>query len=1190
MDSTVSPVGTGNSDVNASDDPGSQCEDPRCSGRPCPIYHCIDCSSNYCSECWPLQGPHRAGKLGRDGIPHEKTDLSIVDRFRDILHPRETLQELHASHERDINAKWFGVTKDQHSRLKFEEYGRYAAVMSNITSGSSATLRYPQLVSFIGVTNAGKSTLIKMLISRAAAKTKQGTSTWPSPLVGSMLHDSVPTSGDVNLYADPATHADSLPILFADCEGFEGGERTPLGAMQGKKTKEQDTQQKHQSLTSTSRIIEWAGTEESRSREFAVAELYPRLLYTFSDVVVFVLRNPKTFQSAVLNKLLDWGVTSLEKSINQPALPHAIVVLNATDPGVDDREWDTDFATQSLLSSVKGALDGIEGVPKLRKLAEQWAKLGKDIHTVEDLILRYYSSFQVLRVPAKPRYMTMDQQIGKLQSMIQAGCLNSFHAKRRARMLTDSDELSTYFQAGFNHFTTHLDVPFNFVEVSLRNNPIPYNFGGHILRLATTASARYQREESNAVWLFDRLAVMLASCVMLDCARFRKGRMEDRFHNYEQFFDYALAEFFEIHWPCSFATGGRRCALVKVRHEVKGHQDEFGILAAGEYQSNFAIEPFISRFKDQLKNAIGSVQRDFYYEAEQVNQADEHVPDERIALSLHREYLGQFFASVGPADQLFSHSSCFSCLMSVPEHALPCGHIICHACLKSFGKSVGRTTIAMSSCPLHNDETRWQEPRNIQLKPKGAGVRVLSLDGGGIRGVVQLEVLREIEQVLGNLFSISSFFDLIVGTGTGAIIASAIGIQHRPLLPDTVDMFSALCDVAYSPRIRGMPLLKLASLLGGGSAYKTKPLRKALEMAFGSDNKLFGGTSNASDRQQLKVAMTTGSTTSRNAIVLANYRRIEDAAAFYEFDRPHEPNLEFMVWQAITAATAAPGLFKPFVNSNTHRSYVDGAVKFINPAAVADRERQLIWPDVAHKDPDILLSVGTGQDRFSVLSKLADYGKNVAGSSDQTTADVAHGQQKAKTMGIFKQAASFLSSRQEDVLEAEIAWASFKATIPLSTETAGRRYVRFNPDLDSEPPSMDARNEMRSLQQITRKRLLLPPRQIALQHVGHVLIASSFYFETTSKTSRSRHNRHGCSGMSSLSALDHVGANAATGDICCRFADGSSELRAMGKFLQSRQTPSFQPFFFVKGNESDERGIQVSAFSFHQVRDQLTCI
>lgn len=41
------------------------------------------------------------------------------------------------------------------------------------------------------------------------------------------------------------------------------------------------------------RAIKFADTPEKLKRQYAVTELYPRLLYTFSDVIVFVLRNSK---------------------------------------------------------------------------------------------------------------------------------------------------------------------------------------------------------------------------------------------------------------------------------------------------------------------------------------------------------------------------------------------------------------------------------------------------------------------------------------------------------------------------------------------------------------------------------------------------------------------------------------------------------------------------------------------------------------------------------------------------------------------------------------------------------------------------------------------------------------------------------------------------------------------------------
>ena len=128
----------------------------------------------------------------------------------------------------------------------------------------------------------------------------QETESFPSPVVGAAGLD-LPTSGDVHLYSDPQTSKSNNPILFADCEGLEGGERVPLGARFKRKDKASNigrtgsSEKKVQRAQHTSeREITWADSNAKKSREFAVTQLYPRLLYTFSDVIVFVLKNPRS--------------------------------------------------------------------------------------------------------------------------------------------------------------------------------------------------------------------------------------------------------------------------------------------------------------------------------------------------------------------------------------------------------------------------------------------------------------------------------------------------------------------------------------------------------------------------------------------------------------------------------------------------------------------------------------------------------------------------------------------------------------------------------------------------------------------------------------------------------------------------------------------------------------------------------
>ena len=52
---------------------------------------------------------------------------------------------------------------------------------------------------------------------------------------------------------------------------------------------------------------------------------------------------------------------------------------------------------------------------------------------------------------------------------------------------------------------------------------------------------------------------------------------------------------------------------------------------------------------------------------------------------------------------------------------------------------------------------------------KTAGNRVLFLDGGGIRGLVQIEVLMELQRRTGR--KITELFDWIINTSTGGIVA-----------------------------------------------------------------------------------------------------------------------------------------------------------------------------------------------------------------------------------------------------------------------------------------------------------------------------------------------------------------------------------------------------------------------------------
>jgi hypothetical protein len=135
-------------------------------------------------------------------------------------------------------------------------------------------------------TGAGKSTLINMLINREQARVRDTSTYYPAPIPG-LVGDNIPTTGDVHLYSDPGTFLDQQPILYADCEGMTGGENAPRGLTAREKIESAKNKLVKDKLR---KRLRWATNPKMQSREYAVTCLFPRILYTFSDVVVFVLR------------------------------------------------------------------------------------------------------------------------------------------------------------------------------------------------------------------------------------------------------------------------------------------------------------------------------------------------------------------------------------------------------------------------------------------------------------------------------------------------------------------------------------------------------------------------------------------------------------------------------------------------------------------------------------------------------------------------------------------------------------------------------------------------------------------------------------------------------------------------------------------------------------------------------------
>ena len=229
----------------------------------------------------------------------------------------------------------------------------------------------------------------------------------------------------------------------------------------------------------------------------------------------------RTFESGFV-RLLKWASTSIESATNQSVLPHAIVVLNKSHALLRDEEFDVDVATKNLLRDANQSLAVNSDVARFVRYW-QGSDRARNISCAEDLLNCYYSSFKVIRIPEKGRYMLMNQQVKRLQTQISSCCQGSHEGKIQARRDLNADELGECLQSGLDHFTSTLDRPFDFLSFSWSHNPIPPGFEGNILRLALEIKSRQPVFEGQDI--FGHLGHMVASCIMLDFVRHRmKGK------------------------------------------------------------------------------------------------------------------------------------------------------------------------------------------------------------------------------------------------------------------------------------------------------------------------------------------------------------------------------------------------------------------------------------------------------------------------------------------------------------------------------------------------------------------------------------------------------------------------------------------------------------------------------------------
>ncbi|KAF6175780.1 hypothetical protein GIB67_035907 [Kingdonia uniflora] len=269
------------------------------------------------------------------------------------------------------------------------------------------------------------------------------------------------------------------------------------------------------------------------------------------------------------------------------------------------------------------------------------------------------------------------------------------------------------------------------------------------------------------------------------------------------------------------------------------------------------------------------------------------------------------------------------------------------------------------------------------------GLRVLSMDGGGMKGLATVQMLKQIEEGTGK--RIHEMFDIICGTSTGGMLAVALGIKQMTL-EECEEIYKKLGKLVFAEpvpkdneaatwREKLDQLFKSSSqsfrVVVHGSKHSADQFERLLkEMCADEDGDLLIESA-AKNIPKVFVVSTLVSVTPAQPFLFRNYQYPAGITEI-ALGTAESPSIRGLgtdatgaqtgikrsafigsckhhIWQAIRASSAAPYYLDDF--SDDVNRWQDGAIVANNPTVFAIREAQLLWPDTRI---DCLVSIGCG--------------------------------------------------------------------------------------------------------------------------------------------------------------------------------------------------------------------------------------
>ena len=297
---------------------------------------------------------------------------------------------------------------------------------------------------------------------------------------------------------------------------------------------------------------------------------------------------------------------------------------------------------------------------------------------------------------------------------------------------------------------------------------------------------------------------------------------------------------------------------------------------------------------------------------------------------------------------------------------------------------------------------------NIAINSKLA--RVLSIDGGGVRGIGPASWCANLEHITEK--SIGDMFNLLAGSSTGGIIASGLAMED-PNSPGS-SLYTA-DDIVNFYNHKSKNIFTRRSVLGYlfASKYKSKP-------AYSAFNELYGDTKLSQIRADCDL-------------LVPYYNLTNNRPGFFKSHKAKDPALErnedFYLKDMVASTTAAPTYFRDFklytaykknhldLYKNTYISAVDGCVAINDSTECAMVQAKSLYP---RADAFLLVSMGTGQCVSEVSPKgLLTWARHISTILMSNSSDMSS--HMFEKFGIYANIPLFFSRLQFDISEAHVA-------------------------------------------------------------------------------------------------------------------------------------------------------------------------